>query len=447
MKKALIPMLILSLILAVPVTAEEEAFGIPEALRFTQKEQDREYVKKDLYIARTYPETANEQVNGELRALIEDMVERGRPYLPMGKTDLMPAYMDVGSYISRTGSRWMSFLTIARMAYEREQTYVDFDARVYDMESGAQLTLADLFAPDSEAWDLLAQAVREQLNAYYYTEDADPAALDALCAREALEQAPFTLTPAKLSLHYRADELYPGRVTLMHVNLYFSLLRPMMTELGKEVTDNSRYRFIALTYDDGGARNYTNNLLNELRRYGASATFFIVGERMRHTHDFLCRQQDAGFVTASHNYIHTYNDLTIERITNWKNKFDAEMNEIIGVRPPYMRAPGGHFKSFINAQVGLPLIQWSAISGDMSEYRNDVNGVARRVINTARNGGVTLMHDLNAKCNKYTAIILPELEKRGYLCVTVDELFDIFGVTLEPNQVYYSCVDIAAGQP
>ena len=96
---------------------------------------------------------------------------------------------------------------------------------------------------------------------------------------------------------------------------------------------------------------------------------------------------------------------------------------------------------------GLPLIQWSAISGDMSEYRNDVNGVARRVINTARNGGVTLMHDLNAKCNKYTAIILPELEKRGYLCVTVDELFDIFGVTLEPNQVYYSCVDIAAGQP
>lgn len=448
MKKALILLLLLSLslALAVPAAAEENPSGIPALLRFEQKEQEREYLKKDLYILRTYPETANAQVNEEMRSLIDGMAEAGRPYLPTGRIDLMPAYLDVGSYISRTGDRFMSFLTIARMAYEREQIYVDFDARVYDMASGEQLTLRNLFAPDSEAWPLLEKTVRDQLNAYYCTLDADPAALDALCTQEAIEKTPFTLTPAKLSLHYRADALYPGKVTLMHVNLYYSALRPLMTELGREVTDNSGYKFIALTYDDGGARSYTNSLLNELRRYGASATFFIVGERMRHTHDFLCRQQDAGFVTASHNYIHTYENLTTENIARWKARFDQEMDEIIGVRPPYMRAPGGHYKNFINAKADLALIQWSAISGDMGTGSTDVYGIARRVLATAQNGGVTLMHDLNSKCNQYAAIILPELENRGFLCVTVDELFDIFGVPLEPNQVYYSCVDQAKGQ-
>ena len=439
MKKRLCLTLALCLMLGFvfPAQAEESA-AIPDVLRFTQQEQEREYLIKDkLYILRTYPETVNAQVNAEMRAQIDRMVEQARPFLPTGKIDLMPAYLDVGAYISRTGARWMSFLSIARIAYEREQIYVDFDARVYDMASGQPVTLGDLFPPDSEAWPLLERAVREQLTAYFLGMEPEKQALDALCDRETIARTPFTLTPAKLSLHYRADALYAEKNTLMHVNLYYSALRPLMTALGREMTDNSMYKLIALTYDDGGARNYTNNLLNTLRLYGADATFFIVGERMRSNHDMLCRQQDAGFVTASHNYIHTYEGLTNEKILTWKAHFDEEMNAIIGVRPPYMRAPGGHYWNFVSADVGLPLIQWSAISGDMGNSSDNVQGIAQTVINTAKNGGITLMHDLNPKSHLYTAIFLPELEKRGFLCVTVDELFDSFGISLLPNQVYY----------
>ena len=427
----------------IPAQAEEAFSPIPDVLRFTQREQEREYQKKDLYIQRTYPETANARVNADLRALIDGMAEQARPALPTGKIDQMPAYMDVGSYISRTGAQWLSFLTIARIAYEREQIYVDFDARVYDMITGEQVTLGDLFGENSEAWELLSAAVRSQLTDYFLGQDPDPEALDALCSREALARTPFTLTPAKLSLHYRADALYAGKQTLMHVNLYYSQLRPLMTALGRTVTDNSMYRLIALTYDDGGARNYTNNLLTELRKRGANATFFIVGERMRSNHDVLCRQHDAGFVTASHNYIHTYDDLTTEKILKWKERFDNEMNGIIGVRPPYMRAPGGHHWSFTGAGVGLALIQWSAISGDMGSGSENVHGIAQTVITTARHGCITLMHDLNAKSYLYTAEILAELENRGFLCVSVDEMFDCFGVSLEPNQVYYGCGECA----
>ena len=425
-----------------PAAAERDA--IPDALRFTQITMDREYVRDKQYILRTYPETSNESVNGDLRALIDGLTDKARPFLPQGKIDPI-SYLDVGSTIFRTGSQWMSFLTIAHIAYNKEQTYVDFDARVYDMTSGSRLALKDLFAPDSAAWDLMAQAVREQLTDYYITRSPDAAALEALCSREALENAAFTLTPAKLELHYRADALYPGKNTIMHVKLYYSSLRPLMTEKGREITDNSRYKMIALTYDDGGARGTTNNLLRCLQKYGANATFFIVGTMMDNNHDIMCRQQDAGYAMASHNYVHTYEGITSENVRRWKNQFDTLMDAIVGVRPAYMRAPGGHSEAFVNADAGLPVIHWSFISTD-ADTNNSADQVAGRVIYGAQDGGVVLMHDLNPASPEYSEMILRELENRNFLCVTVDELFDHYGVTLEPNQIYWGCVDEAARQ-
>ena len=437
--------LLLALILFLscrPALAEKQP--LPQALRFTQTAQPAEDVRERQFIQRTYPETANPAVNREMRALIDRMAEAGRPFLPAGKMELMPSYLDVGATISRTGSRWMSFLTIARIAYEREQTYVDFDARVYDMETGKRLKLTDLFSPDSPAWDRMEKAVREQLSDYYMTLSPSSAALDALCSREALEDAAFTLTPAKLELHFRADALYPGKNTLMHVQLYYSAYRPLMTALGQEITDNSMYKMIALTYDDGGARSYTNNVVNKLRLFGANATFFIVGTMMPSNHDVMCRQQDAGYAMASHNFEHVYTGINQDSVQAWQEKYNAMMDGVIGIRPAYMRAPGGYAGKFIAANVGLPLIQWSINSTDSGN--ENVEQVAGRVVAGAHDGGVVLMHDLNPLSYKYTEIILNELEARNFLCVTVDELFDHYGIPLLPNQAYTGCEDAVKAQ-
>ena len=445
MKKWIAVMLLLALTAALPAAHAERWTEIPEALRFTQYAQAREYLKDALYVQRTYPQTANSAVNQAMKALIDGMAETGRDFLPPGPYDSSrPTYLDVGAYISRTGERWMSFLTIARIAHNQEQTYVDFDARVYDMASGEQLALADLFDEDSEAWTMLETAVREQLTAYYMNEDPDAEALDALCTREAIENTPFTLSAAKLSLHYRTDALYPGKNSLMHVNLYYSQVRPLMNALGQEITDNSHYKMIALTYDDGGARGSSMNVLNELRLYGAKATFFIVGTQMAKNHDVMNRQQDADFAMASHNYEHEehVSDPTGEKIHYWRERFDREMDSIVGVRPIMMRAPGGNNWAFINAEVGLPLIQWSGNSTDAG--KDDVTRIARMVLSNARDGAIILMHDINKYAHQYAAIILPELTARGFLCVTVDELFDHYGVVMEPNTVYYSAEEQAA---
>lgn len=435
MKKTLL--MLLCLCLFFPASLAEESAGIPDLLRFSQEQTERHYLRYDIYTLRTYPQTANEQVTTEMRALIDTLHDRALPALPEKATKNLPAYLDVGATIFRTGQKWMSFLTIARIAHEKEQTYVDFEARAYDMETGKRLGLTDLFAPDSQAWALMEEAVRTQLAAYYPALQPDDDALDALCARESLENAAFTLSPARLTLHFRADSLYPGKQTLMHVKLYFPQIRPLMTETARENTDNSGYKLIALTYDDGGARGSSNSVIDRLRLYGANATFFIVGTTIRNNHDVLCREQDAGYAVESHNYEHVYKSLTDQRIHDWRARFDQELGAVTGSTATCMRAPGGNFRRYIEADVGLPIIQWSVNPSD-ADYSN-YESIAKTVLKHAEPGSVVLMHDLNPLAFRYTELLVPELENRGFLCVTVDELFAHYGVSLEGSTLYYSC--------
>lgn len=422
----------------------EKLETMPELLCFSQKTSDRKYVRDQLYTQRTYPQTAHEQVNREMQEVIDSLHEKALPSLPTGRINLMPAYLDVGATIFRTGLKWMSFLSIARIAYEREQTYVDFDARVYDMETGEKITLASLFPEESEAWGLMEKEIRTQLTAYFPNEEPDAQALNALCSREQLPLIPFTLTPAKLTLHFRADALYPGRNTLMHVKIYFPEIRPLMNAYGRENTDCSMYKMIALTYDDGGARGSSNNVMDRLRRFGANATFFVVGNTMRNNHDVLCREHDAAYAVESHNYEHVYDNLTAEKIHAWKKQFDQELQSITGHSISYLRAPGGNFKYYIEYDVGYPMIRWSLNTSDAGN--NNYEAIAKTVLNNAQDGDVVLMHDLNPNAFRYTEIFLPELTRQGYLCVTVDELFAHYGVPLEANIVYHGCDEVAAQQ-
>ena len=52
-------------------------------------------------------------------------------------------------------------------------------------------------------------------------------------------------------------------------------------------------------------------------------------------------------------------------------------------------------------------------------------------------GDIVLMHDINKGAYRYTQSIVEALNRRGFLCVTVQELFADAGVPLMENQVYY----------
>lgn len=408
---------------------------MPVYLRVTQR-MDTEDVSRGSRIRRTYPTSANAGVDAEIRALVDELAERNREKLPEG-TKEVPSYLDVGAVISRTGTSFMSFLTLAEISHEREQLSVDFDARVYDMETGERIALTDVFPEESEAWALLSRAVHEQLGAAFPEETPDEGALDALCRIEAIRSAPFILGAVRLDLVYRADAVYPGKRTLLHVTVNYAQIRDLMTERARAQTDNSRFRKVALTYDDGGALVYTRNVLDELRAYGAEATFFVVGRMIGKNHYNLCRQQDAGYSVQTHTYSHKYpNETTDEEKLEEKERMARELSAVTGVAPTMMRAPGGMEASYLRIGIGYPLIHWSLASGDSGNP--NAEKIAERVSRGAGDGDIVLMHDINPRVADYTAVILRSLTEQGFLLVTVDELFADAGVELTQGRVYFS---------
>lgn len=414
---------------------EEGEQGFPEALRFVQQTQTNK-LSKHVVIKQVYPDTYSDAVDAEMRALIDDMTARNEVHLPE-KTPSETAYLDVGAVISRSGDRLLSFLTLAEVTCNRAQVSVEHEARVYDMETGKRVGMADLFKEDSGIYDLLAGEIRRQLSAAFFGYEPDAAALDALCSEESIRQADFTLSAAQLTLTYRADAIYPGRTSLLHVRVGYPDLREMMTEYGLRQTDNSRYPMVALTFDDGGSRVITRAVLDELRNYGARATFFIVGSRMSANHDTLALQQDANHSIQSHTYTHRYPDeLEDGEAFIEREKMEAELNEIIGVVPTMMRAPGGRYNHYLRQGMDYPLIQWSLASGDSGNPH--VKKIAQRVIGNMKDGDVILMHDINEGCPRYAKQVLENFESRGIMCVTVEELFIHAGVPLESGHVYQS---------
>lgn len=387
-------------------------------------------------------DTVLDSVDAELAALTQGFVDKLAPGLekPSNKTS-KNSRLDVEIRYSRTGLTWLSFLVQARTTYHRELIGQEIAARTYDMTTGDQVAMTDLFDADSAGWDLLAQAVRDQAGAYFPDETPDAAALDSLTTREALEQTAFTLHGMSLVLHIPAQTLYPERRTLMEITLMYPDIRPAMTEKAQTETDNlTYYKTCALTFDDGPNRTNTSLTLNALMQGGARGTFFLIGNRIQENDDLVQREHDEGHAIGAHNWHHgNVKKSSAASLRAMVKKFDKALIKAVGIPSRYDRVPYGLYPQMIKAKTGWPLIQWSV---DTYDWRGrPAAGVAATVKDLIGDGDIILCHDIKPNTPDAVDAIVPYLEEKGYLLLTVDELFAKDGVTLAPDKVYFRCAE------
>lgn len=121
----------------------------------------------------------------------------------------------------------------------------------------------------------------------------------------------------------------------------------------------------------------------------------------------------------------------------WKKQYEKKLVSIIGVRPGTMRAPGGKDGNYARIQIGMPIIRWSLSGGDTDSSRGPVEW-SRRIVTSAKDGDIVLMHDLNSRSGEEAKRVIHGLNEKGILCVTVEELFADAGISLRNNAVYLS---------
>lgn len=195
--------------------------------------------------------------------------------------------------------------------------------------------------------------------------------------------------------------------------------------------DPSKKRpMLALTFDDGPGE-YTSQLLDCLEENNAHATFFMLGANVESYPDAVKRMVEIGCELGSHSWNHY--DLQTLDLDSAAKEFTDTDNALIaasGQAATVARAPYGSGNQDIYNTVGKPFFMWSLDTLDwqtldeQSDYDAVMNG-------DLTDGSIILMHDIHEPSVKAALRLIPDLVAAGYKLVTVSELAEAKGVTLQ----------------
>ena len=195
---------------------------------------------------------------------------------------------------------------------------------------------------------------------------------------------------------------------------------------------------VALTFDDGPSK-YTSQILSILEKYGARATFCVVGNLVNARKETVKRASDLGCEIIGHSWDHRdLTKLTAEEVKKELRDTSAVIESVTGVSPRLYRPPYGAVNNTlksISAELGYALINWSVDPLDWQSRNADK--VYNAIMADTGNRAIVLSHDLYGSTADAMERVIPELISRGYQLVTMSELMYYSGKTFEPGVVYH----------
>ncbi len=176
-------------------------------------------------------------------------------------------------------------------------------------------------------------------------------------------------------------------------------------------------KVIYLTFDDGPWVPYTEQILDTLATYNATATFFVVGEMANVYPDLIRKIKTAGHAIGNHTYRHPkLTTLSDEAI---RDQLSAT-TEVVGrsrmgacMRPPY-GATDARVRS-VSKQAGYKTILWSASALDWNQP--SVSKMVEYLEEGTKNKANILLHDGGGERPNTVAAVqamMPKWVKRGY---------------------------------
>lgn len=207
-------------------------------------------------------------------------------------------------------------------------------------------------------------------------------------------------------------------------------------------------KVVYLTFDDGPTYSNTFDILDTLDKYGAKATFFVLGNRVEEYADRIIATHERGHMLACHSYSHDIDRASSGFIyastgamINEINMYEQAMKKVLGeenfstVKKAF-RFPGG---SSTNGRIskaealeyiaairtaGYAVYDWTVLTGDAEGNKTTESFIAhlKNGLKKARENGepiIVLMHD-KLTTSESLPEILDYLIDQGYYFDTLD---------------------------
>ena len=207
-----------------------------------------------------------------------------------------------------------------------------------------------------------------------------------------------------------------------------------------EVRDLTIYqdkKLIAFTFDDGPSETNTNYLLDNLDKYDAKVTFFVLGSRVNSNKETIKRAYLEGNDIGSHTYNHrNLNLLSDIALMDEVKKTNEAIKDVIGTSPTLLRPPYGNLTAHGKELANMSIVLWNIDPLDW-KYK-DKNRVAQEIIEHAHDGAIVLVHDIYKSSVEGALLAMEELQKQGYAFVTINEMAQLRGIKLDTTTSYFS---------
>ncbi|GIP36966.1 hypothetical protein J31TS4_02460 [Paenibacillus sp. J31TS4] len=192
-------------------------------------------------------------------------------------------------------------------------------------------------------------------------------------------------------------------------------------------------RQVALTFDDAPDVRFTPLILDELKKAGVKATFFVVGNRAQAHPELVRRMKEEGHAVGNHSLTHAnLPKKSDEKFHEEILKTDEIIRGLTGytpflVRPPYGNISEEQIKWLASQR--KKIINWNV---DSLDWKNlNAEQVEANILGHAGPGSIVLQHagggvgeDLTGTVEALPGVIA-KLREEGLELVTVPELLGI----------------------
>jgi peptidoglycan/xylan/chitin deacetylase (PgdA/CDA1 family) len=196
----------------------------------------------------------------------------------------------------------------------------------------------------------------------------------------------------------------------------------------------TKRKVVALTFDDGPSPVWTRLILNELKKAGIKATFFMTGRHVDQYPEIAKQVAQEGHEIENHGYAHNvvvyYREEELEEEIRYT---ELLIKSVTGKSTHYFRPPkawlGPKSKQKIK-QMGYNVVLWSLNSKDWVTF--DAKYMTRVISSKIKNGDILLFHDSGgvfkdeggdrSQTVAVISLLAEALRKKGFQFVTIDEL-------------------------
>ena len=192
-----------------------------------------------------------------------------------------------------------------------------------------------------------------------------------------------------------------------------------------ETTD----KVVALTFDDGPTRAFTQRILEILEDEEITATFFLVGNALEKNPEEARLIAQAGHEIGNHSFSHQRMVFKSPSfIANELERTDQLIRQSGYTGPIHFRPPYGkklfNLPRYLDSR-GIVSFTWDVAPESYGADMNEADPVVDRVLEQVQPGSIVLMHVMfksRESSMAATPRIIRGLKERGYRFVTVSEM-------------------------